>query len=164
MTLTLDERPPSEDERLHCAVCGVELEYAGTGRKPTKCDEHKNTRNRPGKPAAASSASSASGNERLAERAADVLCQLNDFAAVGLMVAKLHGTAGALADRAEVFREQAVSALVTDPALCRMILRGGATSGKVMLFAAYASLLMGVAPVAVEELRDIRAERAEGSE
>lgn len=29
---------------LSCAVCGAELVYAGSGRKPTRCAEHKRTR------------------------------------------------------------------------------------------------------------------------
>ncbi len=159
LSLVTDAAPPLEDDVLTCEVCGVELVYAGTGRKPTKCDEHK--RKKAGAAAKSATPLPKGGNEKLATQAADVLYQLNEMLGLGLMMGRLFGTASALSERNEPFREQAYQALLTDPGLCRTIVSAGAKSGKFALIAAYGVLLAGVAPVAVEELKDLKAERAE---
>lgn len=158
-----DERPPVAEDVPKCVVCGVELVYKGTGRKPTKCDEHRRG-GRAVKAAAKSAGGTSSGasstNERLATQAADVLCQVNEMGAVALMLGRLFGTASALSGANDAFREQAFQALLLDPGLCRSILRGGAKSGKFALMGAYAMLLVGVAPVAIEEIKELRAANA----
>lgn len=157
--LILDERPPDGPV---CSVCGVDLVYKGTGRKPTKCDEHKGVK--AAKSPAAEAKKAPGGNEKLALQATELLCQLNDLCGMGFMMAGLLETGSAWADRQDVFREQAYQALLADPALCKMILRAGATSGKVALMVAYGMLAAGVAPVAITELRAVRAARAENAE
>ncbi|WP_204045969.1 hypothetical protein [Acrocarpospora phusangensis] len=142
----------------------MDLVYNGKGRRPRKCDEHKNTRPSRQKPSASASAAgpAATKAEQLAEAAAEVLCQANEWLAMGAFLAGLVDTSSKLAGREEKFREQAVAALVLDPDLSKMILRMGARSGKFALAGAYLSLLGGVVPVAIEEIREIReARRAE---
>lgn len=161
----LDERPPTEALTCTHKGCTAELTYAGTGRKPTKCEAHKRTRTAAPRRAAPSATSSGTSNSvRIAEQAADVLCQLNDLGALGLAAGGLYRTASALSDRSEAFREQAVSALTADPGLSRTILRAGATSGKAALLVAYGMLAASIAPVAMEEVRGIRAEKAAAKE
>jgi hypothetical protein len=160
VSLVPDERPPAEGDVPTCVDCGVELVYAGTGRKPTKCDEHKKRRGAGG----AKVAGPPGTNEKLAGQATDVLCQLNDWLAIGAMMAGLHGTAGELAERQERFREQAHAALLLDPTLARTILRGGAKSGKAALAMAYLTMLGSVAPTAVVEFKELRAARAAESD
>jgi hypothetical protein len=162
-----DAPPPTSDVPT-CAVCGVELPYKGTGRKPTKCAEHKRTRPASTAPSSASSAAAggakASTNEKLAQQATDILCQLNDYLAIGAMLARLPGTASAISDKQDAFREQAYSALLMDPALCKTILRAGVKSGKAALALAYGTMLLSVIPTAVVEIRELRAAAAASSE
>jgi hypothetical protein len=41
-TVTMDSAPLSKDGvELSCEICGVELIYAGRGRKPSRCKDHK---------------------------------------------------------------------------------------------------------------------------
>lgn len=142
-----DAIPPVTDVEYPCDVCGREAgPYSGRGRKPKKCPEHKRGK-------ASNTPKTRGNNAVLAGQAVDALCQLNAFAGVGMMMTGFRATASALADREEVFREQAYAALVTDPALCRMILRAGTTSGKVSLLIAYAMLGAGIAPTAIEEYK-----------
>lgn len=42
-TTPADDAPPIGDYEHACVVCGVELTYAGRGRKPKYCAEHKPT-------------------------------------------------------------------------------------------------------------------------
>lgn len=153
-----DAIPPVLDIEYPCDVCGREAgPYSGRGRKPRKCPEHKRNSN--------SSAPKTRGNNAvLAGQAVDALCQLNAFAGIGLMMTGYHATAGALAEREEAFREQAYAALVTDPTLCRMILRAGTTSGKVSLIIAYAMLGAGIAPTAILEFKTKKAMKEEAQE
>lgn len=159
LKLVPDEPPTTTADVPTCTVCGVELPYRGTGRRPTKCDEH-NRRKRGGGKSAASSTAGGGSNEKLANQAVDVLCQVNEMVAVGAMLAKLFGTASAISERNDAFREQAYQALLLDPGLCKTILRGGAKSGKFALIGAYAMLAVGVVPVAIEEVKELRAARA----
>jgi hypothetical protein len=70
---------------------------------------------------------------------------------------RLPQTAAALATANEGFEESAYQALLTDPKLCQLILKAGATSGKVSLVIAYGMLAVAVAPVAVAEFREKQA-------
>lgn len=155
----LDEPPNFESEPdFVCEKCGKPLIYSGRGRKPKFCDEHKRsngngTRN-----------VSSGNNEKLAAMAVDVLCQGNAALTVGLMFVRLNETASAIAAREDAFRAQAYEALKLDPALCKMILKGGASSGKVALIVAYAMMGASVAPVFMTEMKEKRADRAEDNE
>lgn len=151
-----DEKPPSEYEYA-CEVCGKELFYAGRGRKPKFCDEH-----RKGGSKAGGTPRTGKGNTQLAAQASEALAQLNALACMGLMVGKLNQTALALSTANDGFREQAYNALLTDPALCKTILKAGATSGKVSLLIAYGMLAAAVGPVGYTEYREVYgANRAE---
>lgn len=155
-----DEIPQIDDSVLRCDVCGVDIVYSGRGRKPTKCEEHKRSSKSTGKRATVKSPS----NEKLAADATAVLVQFNDLLTLGMMGAKLHGSASKLANHKEVFEVQAFNALMTDPALCHTILRGGALSGKALLAFAYGSMIMAVAPTLVEEVKERRANAANVNE
>lgn len=154
-----DEAPPTRYE-YSCEVCGKELKYSGRGRHPTKCDEHKKggssksglRTNRLGK------------NEELAAQAAYALSQLNGLIAVGLKMSGLEVTAEAIDEARPAFRENAQEALVTDPELCRTILKAGTSSGKVALVMCYAMFLGAVVPVGVMEYKLKRAEKREREE
>lgn len=156
ITPVTDDVPPFENEpEFACVTCGKAIEYSGRGRKPKYCDEHKRSSGTGTRSAASGS------NDKLAAMAVDVLCQGNAAATVGLMFARLNGTASAVAEREEPFRAQAYEALKLDPALCKSILKGGANSGKMALIIAYAMLGASVAPVFIAEMKEKRAEKAE---
>lgn len=140
---------------LHCQVCGVEIfrKPGARGRPPTKCDAHKKASSSTGR---GSSSGMRQSHVRKAEQAADVLCQINAWAGAGLMIAQLPGTASEFAGREEVFRGQALNALLLDEKLCDMILRGGQKSGAAALLMAYTMMLGSVVPMAIMEIRERR--------
>lgn len=143
-----EDLAPDTGSDLRCSVCGKELVYSGRGRKPTKCEEHR-------KSSSGSTRKSVS-NDKLAAQATDSLMALNSLACMGIMFAGFQRTASAIAERDDAFREQAYSALLTDPALCRVILRGGAVSARLSLAIAYGTLGAAVAPVALTEFKEKR--------
>lgn len=71
-TLEPDEPPLSVTETarddLACMVCGKPLVYAGRGRKPTRCDEHKTSRS-----SGSSSRSSGTKDERMRQELSQTL-------------------------------------------------------------------------------------------
>jgi len=104
------------------------------------------------------------GNEVLARQAASLLAQANGLITTGLFLTGFPRTASAIAERNEPFEAQVTAALIADPALCRTILRAGGTSAKLSLLVAYGMLAGSVAPVALEEYRDMRSRRADEEE
>lgn len=149
-----DTPPPFEGEaEFSCVTCGVALEYGGRGRKPKYCDAHKK------RSVTGTRTTSTAGNEKLAAMAVEVLCQGNAVIAFGLGMGSLFDTASALSDREDAFRTQAYEALKLDPALCKTILKGGASSGRVALILAYVMLGISVAPVAMKELKEKRTDK-----
>lgn len=100
-------------------------------------------------------------NEQLAKQAASLLAQTNGLITTGLFLVGFQRTASAIAERNEPFEAQVAAALVTDPALCRTILKAGGTSAKLSLLIAYAMLAGSVAPVAISEYREIQNARIE---
>ena len=143
-----DLAPPGEYEYA-CEVCGKELFYGGKGRKPKKCDQHKTAVGRKG----------SGTNANLARQASAALSQYNSLICVGLMIPPpnpvcLPRTASAIAVANDGFEEQAYNALLTDPGLCKMILKAGGVSGKLLLLVAYGMLAVAVVPVGVEEYRE----------
>ena len=100
-------------------------------------------------------------NEKDAEQASKVLGQINDLLVLGLMgVSAIPGapftffnTASGIAANNESFMLQAQEALVTDPALCKSILRVGKAGGKAALATAYLSLAISAAPGIVEDFK-----------
>ena len=149
-----DETPTLEGVENPCEICGKETRKPGArGRAPRFCDEHKQSK---------STGNRVKGtNAQLAAQATEALMQVNAMVSVGAMVVGYYETASAISDeaRAETFRAQVYSALLTDPALCRSILRAGTTSGKLSLIIAYAMFGMSIFPVTVNEYRDKRDER-----
>jgi hypothetical protein len=156
--LTPDDAPDiSGVPEFSCETCGKELHYGGRGRKPKFCDEHKRN-------SSTRSSGSTTSNEKIASAALDILVQANNLCGMGLMLMQMPQTASAIAMREDAFRVQALEALKADPALCRMILKAGATSGKAMLFMAYGMLAISIAPVALEEIKAKKAAKAEQDE
>lgn len=153
-----DDTVPSdlEDVEYPCEVCGKEAgPYAGRGRHPKRCPEHKKGNSNGG----SSSTRRVTGNAaNLAGQATEVLLQLNGILALGAMAVGLNRTASAIASGNGAFAERANAALLTDTELCRTILKGGIKSAKMGLAIAYGGLLLGTAPVAADEIRERRAE------
>jgi hypothetical protein len=160
-----DPAPPIEDE-YPCQLCGRSLTYGGRGRKPKKCSPNNGgdascyggaaktaPRTRVGK----------SNNESLARQAADTLLIGHGVVAFGAMGLGLDKTAEAIGTANTNFDARAYSALLANPKLCRMIVRGGSGSGAIMFFMAYAMFAMEVAPIAVEELRAKKAAKEESA-
>lgn len=143
-----DAVPELSDVEYPCQVCGKESgPYGGRGRKPKLCPEHKKQTR--------TSSPKVTGNlANQAAQATAVLAQLNAAVAVGLSVMSMFKTAGAIVAYDSTFQESAYNALITDPELCKMILKSGAVSGKMMLGLAYAGMGVAVAPVAVMEYRE----------
>lgn len=143
-----DEAPETSHE-LSCEVCGKELHYAGRGRKPKRCDEHK----KGGGTTRRSRSENIGKNEQLAAQAAEALVQVNTLAEMGARFGKMEYTAEALSTAKEAFREQVFEALKTDPELCKLILRGGVQSARIQLLIAYGMLASVVVPVAAMEIK-----------
>jgi hypothetical protein len=152
--LPQDSIPETSDVEYPCEVCGREAgPYGGRGRKPKRCSEHKKN--------------AASGQNRkvtgatasMAAQATAVLEQINGIITIGLMAVGYTDTARAIAGENEAFAAKAHAALLTDPELCKLILKGGVKSGKISLGIAYASLGVGVIPVAANEFKEKKAAR-----
>jgi hypothetical protein len=147
---TPDVVPETTEVEYPCQVCGREAgPYGGRGRKPKFCDEHKKVKS-------GTRAASAPKNNALAAQAADALVQVNGLAAFAATVMQYDETGETLRNAQDEFRARAHAALVTDPALCRAILRGGPMSARAALILSYGMLATVVAPVAVQEYRDKR--------
>jgi hypothetical protein len=152
----LDTVPPSEDVEYPCRVCGREAgPYVGRGPKPKLCVNHKSTSTKTSRVARVTGK-----DANLAAQATGVLVQLNGIIAMGLMAMGLNGTASAIAGANGQFEEAANQALLTDPELCKLILRGGVKSAKISLGLAYVPILVQAGPMAAMELRELKEKRA----
>lgn len=153
-TLPEDTIPEVSDIEYPCIVCGKEAgPYGKRGPKPKYCDDHKTNKRKGSTGRVTGSAAS------LAAQATETLSQLNAMIAVGAMAVQMFQTAKALQEGDEQFRAQAFAALVTDPELCKFILKGGVMSAKLTLALAYGGLGMTVAPTAIMELKDKKERR-----
>lgn len=154
-----DEKVPDEsavaDDTLRCEECGKPIQYSGRGRKPKRCEEHRKSGG------TKSPRKSLGSNETLAAQATEALIQANGLLALGLMFAHMPVTASSLKEAEDGFREQAYNALLTDPALCKTILKAGTTGGRTSLIIAYGMLAGAVVPVGLMEFKANRAEAAE---
>ena len=161
-----DAAPETDAEGRYCkeAGCGNEVFRNGTrGRWPNFCDEHKKGVRNPvtGETAAPRRSKS---NPAQAKQAADVLAQMNDLVAVGLMTVSaipaipfnLMTTASAIAGANDGFRIAAEEALATDAALCRSILRVGKAGGRAALAIAYISFGVSLAPAVMADVAAMR--------
>lgn len=150
----MDTVPETSEIDYPCQQCGREAgPYSGRGRKPTKCVECKPNR-------AAGRTGVSGGNEKLAALATDALCQINGLMALGAMITGFIETAGAITSAEEDFKTRTHAALLTDPALCRTILKAGTSSAKIALCISYAFMGVSVLPTAVNEVREKKALRA----
>jgi hypothetical protein len=148
-----DSIPPTLEVEYPCEVCGNEAgPYGGRGRKPKRCAVHKKGSTGQSRKVTGNVAS-------MAAQATAVLEQLNGIITIGLMAVGYTDTARAIAGENDAFAQKAHQALLTDPELCRMILKGGVKSGKIALGIAYGSMLMTVAPTAVVEYKEKKEER-----
>lgn len=153
-TLPRDTIPETADVEYPCKQCGREAgPYGGRGRKPTICAECKPKNKRGNTPRVTGT------NANLAAQASEVLSQVNSFIALGAAAMKLFGTAGAIGAYDDTFKSQAYAALLTDPDLCRFILKGGVKSAKLTLLMAYGGMAVAVAPTAIMEIKEQQAER-----
>lgn len=151
------DETPTTDSTLSCEVCGKSLVYGGRGRKPKFCPEH---RRQTGKTPTVTRG----GNEKLATQATESLIQINRLTGLGLRLIGLSSSSEMIMFCEEGFRVQAYEALLTDPALCKQILSAGAVSGKFSLAIAYAMMGAQVAPVAMMEIKQKRADKQEAEE
>lgn len=148
-----DTVPATSDVQFPCRVCGRESgPYGGRGPKPKLCPEHKKVSK-----GTASKVTGTVANQ--AAQATAVLVQLNGILSILAMGVGLFNTAGAIATANETFEQQAYNALITDPELCRIILKGGVKSGKLALGIAYAGMGTVVVPTAYAEIKEKKAER-----
>jgi hypothetical protein len=146
--VTPDTVPDAIDIEYPCEVCGREAgPYAGRGRKPKFCADHRKT-------SKVATPKVKGANATLAAQATEALVQLNNILTMPAMLFGYPRTASALATANDGFREMAYNALITDPALCAAIARGGSTGGKVALLIAYGMLASAVAPIALMEYRE----------
>lgn len=153
----LDSVPELDAVEYPCRTCGREAgPYSGRGPKPKLCPDHKST-SRAGEKNRAPRVTGNTAN--LAAQATGVLVQLNAILAMGAAAMGLFRTGGAIAAANEGFEQAAYRALLTDEALCKAILKTGSKSAKVALGLAYGSLGMAVAPTAIEEFKERKAER-----
>jgi hypothetical protein len=152
---TPDVAPIAEGIEYPCVDCGGEAgPYSGRGRKPKRCASCKapaTTRTR--EPRVTGQAAS------LAAQATATLEQVNGLLALGVMALGFTQTAHAISAANPAFKEQAHAALLTDPELCRLILKTGGASSKMALGMAYVGMGMMVAPAAVIEYREKKAAR-----
>lgn len=143
---------------LACEVCGTPLVYAGTGRKPKRCDEHK----RSGKASSAGPSVSRSGAGRgsaSVEQAVSTLGNLYD--GVGLLF--LFTSPAAAQQWTEGVPELQTrnrQILSGDPDLTRSINRLGVKGGKFAFAAAQMWAITPPAMLAIAETRMRAAQRA----
>lgn len=158
-----DSVPPAADVEDPCKSCGRQIDtpYGGRGRRPTQCLDCKT---KGGKSNAKRGPGTRGSNATLAEQATEALWQINGIVAFVAMLAQLPLTADTIRERETAFREMAYAALLTDPALCRSILKGGTQSGKLALVMCYAMFLFPVGTVASLELKRRKAERLAAQE
>lgn len=154
-----DDPPPVEGGHkvLTCQFegCGIEFSHVGRGRKPKYCPEHRKVSGK------RTLAEKTPVNDRIARQAAEVLGNVNGLIGTGLYAFGFRQTAKAIARENDFFKDQAYEGLLTDPALCKMILSSGAKSGKLALAFAYVMFGTRIAPDAMDEYREWRESREE---
>jgi hypothetical protein len=144
--------------------CANEVaEYAGRGRRPTKCTDHLNVSSTKQAPSRNLTGKQPS---RLAYQAANSLATGNTIVGVLLGIIGMKVSGELLTDkelRAE-FVEAAAQALDSDPDFCRTILKGAGGGAKVALLIAYGTVFGNVAPVMMAEAAIKREERKQKRE
>jgi hypothetical protein len=145
-----DTVPPSSDVENPCKSCGrqIDIPYGGRGRRPTQCSDCK-----PAKRTRSKAPGTRGSNATLAEQATEALWQINGVAAFLAMIAGMPMTAGAIQDREQSFREMCYNALLTDPGMCRFILKAGTNSAKISLTVCYGMFAAAITPTAIMEMK-----------
>jgi hypothetical protein len=150
--LPTDSIPVVADVEYPCEVCGNESgPYSGRGRKPKRCGNHKRQK--------ASNVKVTGATSNLAAQAAKTLVQVNGLLSLMAAALRLFGTSSAIAGYQDTFEQQAYSALLTDPVLCRTIVQAGGRSSKLALGMCYVGMGMAVGPIAAEEVKALKAAR-----
>ncbi len=113
--LPRDEPPPTTYEYA-CETCGVELHYAGKGRKPRFCPEHK-------KNAPKTTRTGSGQSAKLASQATDLILSLTDVIQISAIVAGFPETSEAIDEKQGLLREQVYQALLGNPNRSRSIIK-----------------------------------------
>ena len=139
-----DWLPKAETTDLACELCGTPIVYAGRGRKPRFCVDHKPAASTPraGGPRASSDVNAAM----------STLSACYDAVAMGLMLVS-PTAAQVWASQVESLQEKNRVILTADRDLCKMINRGAASGGRYAFVAAHAAALTPPLIIAVRERR-----------
>lgn len=136
---------PSSD--LTCEVCGTPLTYAGRGRKPKFCDEHKKS----------GSSSSSGTNTRSRNNYVDAACASLSagYGALLLPLMMISPNAAAeLRDQIPALETRNRLFLEMDPALAKKIAQSAGKTGGLALVLSHAMAFGPVARIIVEERRE----------
>lgn len=131
-----------------CRVCGTDIEmlYAGKGRRPTTCEEHrKNSASRIG----AARKTSAKGDVASALAALDMVYNL---ISMGLLMAGAERALIALNDSKPGLQEKNETYLAQDPKLAKALAGMGAKGGRYAFIGAQVATLGPVAILAYSEI------------
>lgn len=142
------------DSGLYCETCGKPLTYAGRGRKPRYCDEHR-------KGARTSTSTRAPRSSGSVDQAVGTLDNIYATLTAGFMMFGLTDAASSLAGSREYLAAQNRMFLDKDPALVKSINKAGAAGGRVGFFAVQ---IMTLGPVIGLAMTEIRARRAANTE
>lgn len=153
---TVPDFAPDTDTGFTCEVCSKPLVYAGKGRHPRFCEEHK-----PNKGKTSVARARKSSNDAIAEQAAETLFTTNAFVQFVAQMAGYVDTADAIDIANPVFKERALDALRSDPELAKSIARAGGPTARMALIMAYSMFAFAVVPVAFAEQKVKVKERKE---
>ena len=139
---------PTQHDRSDptCGVCGKPLTYSGRGRPPTRCDDCKPNNV---KPRAASPRATAGVDQAVAS-----IDALYALLSMGLMAIGAQSAASTLAMKKSTLNVSNAEFLARDPALVKLINRGGASTGRVGFFATNLVVLVPIGMAAFAELTE----------
>jgi hypothetical protein len=148
---------PVSNDGLACVVCGTPLTYAGRGKKPKYCADHKGGRG--GVTTARTNSPTLGGSAPAQARAAaSMLARMNLLLAMGLNSLGMNMTSGQIVQANEEFENLAREALAADPKLARKIIGVGGSSGKAGLTMAYALMGATIAPAVMVDIKTKKAQ------
>lgn len=156
-TLTFEEVPnpdfqeyPAMSDELTCEECGKPLTYAGRGRKPRFCEEHK-----PGRKSSSGSSGNVKRTRPDVDQAISTLDGLYTGVSMALMATSPRGLAKWEAQR-PLLIEQDRGILIADKALCRRINDMASAGGTGAFIIAH---IMAAFPVAMIVREDVTVRR-----
>lgn len=159
VTVTIAERDPSDvppTQEPRCEVCGKPIPYAGRGRKPKRCSEHRK--------ASSGTGTRRTGGTDLAVRAAEQLDILYGMSSALLRMLNCTDAAETLEMNREKLKAENVAFLSQDQSLARWLTKTSEATGR---FGFIATNVMTIAPVisiAVQERAAARAEKRKAKE